>query len=460
MHTLSLGLMATCISDKYRDQIRGCQETWVAEASHLNVVVRYFVGEHVDPILEAEVPTLVHLPGIGDDYASASSKQWHGLRWMLDHTPADYYFLGASDNYVEVQRLLDVLQKYNPQQPFIISGYGESRRFYGYQIYMPLGGCGIVFTHSALVQIAPHFEEWQKSWTEYCTRAERLDFINACDLALGHFIWQEGIPMVRERDFYPCRWDGSFVNPDTDNFNVGGMNYERVITCHYMDRQDMRRYQRYRGQCSFYMKLKSGYLATRDTGSDIHEHIMRLYEMAKQCTRIIDAGFNFSFGSWPLIKGLIDNEEDSSERLLYTSYGAMGKFRASGTGVPEETQEIMSRLGVKYVALTDENMPLVDMVFIAGWHCYPQVKLELEQYSACTGKWLVIHCTSTDAEFSESLRCGHNIPARARASGFSEEEIKKGIWPAITEFLQEHPDWCLEERLLHNNGLTILSRVK
>jgi hypothetical protein len=39
------------------------------------------------------------------------------------------------------------------------------------------------------------------------------------------------------------------------------------------------------------------------------------------------------------------------------------------------------------------------------------------------------------------------------------EEICKGLWPAIEEFLKEHPEWRIEKRYTNNNGLTILTRV-
>ena len=34
----------------------------------------------------------------------------------------------------------------------------------------------------------------------------------------------------------------------------------------------------------------------------------------------------------------------------------------------------------------------------------------------------------------------------------------KGLWPAITEFLEENDNWELHERFTNNNGITILKR--
>jgi hypothetical protein len=43
-------------------------------------------------------------------------------------------------------------------------------------------------------------------------------------------------------------------------------------------------------------------------------------------------------------------------------------------------------------------------------------------------------------------------------SGVPIPEIQKGLWPAIEEFLVEHPEWTLHERFTNNNGLTVLKR--
>jgi len=53
---------------------------------------------------------------------------------------------------------------------------------------------------------------------------------------------------------------------------------------------------------------------------------------------------------------------------------------------------------------------------------------------------------------------GWNAEAQSREHGIPVDEIKKGLWPAISEFLNDHPEWKLELRLFNNNGLTVLSR--
>ena len=62
--------------------------------------------------------------------------------------------------------------------------------------------------------------------------------------------------------------------------------------------------------------------------------------------------------------------------------------------------------------------------------------------------------------YGETIRNEWNAEEQSRESGIPVEEIRKGLWPAVEEFLQSHPEWKIELRLTNNNGLTVLSRVE
>jgi len=57
------------------------------------------------------------------------------------------------------------------------------------------------------------------------------------------------------------------------------------------------------------------------------------------------------------------------------------------------------------------------------------------------------------------LRVGWDPIKQSKETGIPIEEITKGLWHAIEEFLVEHPEWKIKERFRNNNGLTILCRV-
>ena len=76
-----------------------------------------------------------------------------------------------------------------------------------------------------------------------------------------------------------------------------------------------------------------------------------------------------------------------------------------------------------------------DLTFIDTWHVYGQLKRELTKFNKITNKYIIMHDTTIDGYLGESLRMGWDIFEQSSTTGMPIEEIKKGIWPAIEEFL-------------------------
>jgi hypothetical protein len=80
-----------------------------------------------------------------------------------------------------------------------------------------------------------------------------------------------------------------------------------------------------------------------------------------------------------------------------------------------------------------------DLLLIDTWHVYEQLKQELRLHGGKVRKYIVLHDTTTFAEYGETP--GH-----------------RGLWSAVEEFLAQGTFW-LKQRRANNNGLTILERV-
>ena len=98
-----------------------------------------------------------------------------------------------------------------------------------------------------------------------------------------------------------------------------------------------------------------------------------------------------------------------------------------------------------------------DLTFIDTWHIYGQLKRELDKFSKITNKYIIMHDTTVDEIYGETIRCCFNAHEQSIQSGFPIEEINKGLWPAMEEFLAANSNWYLKERFLNKNGLTILA---
>jgi hypothetical protein len=119
-------------------------------------------------------------------------------------------------------------------------------------------------------------------------------------------------------------------------------------------------------------------------------------------------------------------------------------------------------IDVKYDWINDLNLNLnqnVDLTFIDTWHVYGQLKRELNKYSKITNKYMILHDTTVDGIFGETLRSGWDPIKQSLESGFPIDEITRGLWPAVEEFLENNKNWVLEKRYENNNGLTILRKL-
>lgn len=193
-----------------------------------------------------------------------------------------------------------------------------------------------------------------------------------------------------------------------------------------------------------------------NTPSDIYQHLPILWCYSKECEKILECGVRTPTSTWAFIQGLIDNQ--SKHKTLVS---------VDLNPCPNETniKKVSTDNKVSFNFIQENNLKLnlkklgrFDMVFIDTWHIYGQLKRELEYFHKNTDKYIILHDTTVDGILGETIRNGWNAKTQSIKSGYSTEEINKGLWPAVEEFLQKHKDWKLQARFNHNNGLTILKK--
>ena len=188
------------------------------------------------------------------------------------------------------------------------------------------------------------------------------------------------------------------------------------------------------------------------TPSDINEHIPTLYEYARKCDSVVECGVRAITSSYAFANGLIGNPRNSLTMV--------DTYRSENI---DSFIEMCEREGVnvKFLHGSDTACELVatDMLFIDTWHVYGHLKRELAYWHGVVRKYIIMHDTTVDADHGETIRCGLDAQAQSIESGYPIEEIRRGLWPAVIEFLNAHPEWVIERRYINNNGLTILRRT-
>ena len=201
-----------------------------------------------------------------------------------------------------------------------------------------------------------------------------------------------------------------------------------------------------------YINLKFELLKNKK--SDIYEHMDTLYEYSMKCESIFETGVRGVVSSWAFLKGLNDNDGTNNELLMNDI--EMCEFK--------EIETLSINTGIKYSFLHKNNLELnldrdFDLTFIDTWHVYGQLKRELAKFSKTTSKYIILHDTTVDGEFGESIRFNLDSEKQSNITGYTVQEIEKGLWPAVEEFLKSSSEWVLEKRYTNCNGLTILKKV-
>ena len=199
------------------------------------------------------------------------------------------------------------------------------------------------------------------------------------------------------------------------------------------------------------MSIQENYARACAVRSDINEHLPTLKAYAGKCTTVTECGVRGVVSSWAFADALqgrpgarlVQVDLDTNANVL--RFGDVA--RAAGISVTFHHQ-------------SDLECPMepTELLFIDTWHIYGHLKRELARWHSEVSKYIILHDTTVDEWQGETIRCGWDAEAQSKSSGIPVAEIRKGLWPAVEEFLVAHPEWVLEKRYTNNNGLTILSR--
>ena len=202
--------------------------------------------------------------------------------------------------------------------------------------------------------------------------------------------------------------------------------------------------------------MESFYIKNCTTKSDINEHLPTLYNYSTECQTIFETGVRGVVSSWAFAWGLFNNNSDVKK--LFVNDVTVCDIEALRVECARAnidlTFEWKNNLELEFGSTT------YDMTFIDTWHVYGQLKRELTKFSKITDKYIVLHDTTVDGEFGETIRLYGPRAAikQSKNSGIPVDEITKGLWPAVEEFLESNTEWKLVKRYTNNNGLTILGK--
>jgi hypothetical protein len=192
------------------------------------------------------------------------------------------------------------------------------------------------------------------------------------------------------------------------------------------------------------------------TYSDIWEHISTLSEYASKCTSVVELGTRGANSTWAFAHGLCQNKNtDSEKRLVAVDLNYSPNL--------EPLKKACKEVGINFIFIMADDVkitiPPSQIMFVDSFHVYGHLKKELELHAEKIEKYIILHDTTCDWVDGEVIRSGWNPEQISKETGYSIQDITRGLGPALMEFLDTHPEWRILHKYENCNGLTILERV-
>ena len=182
------------------------------------------------------------------------------------------------------------------------------------------------------------------------------------------------------------------------------------------------------------------------TPSDINEHIPIIIKYGQECDHITEMGVRSILSTWGWLAS------NPQEKLICYDLHNPSKWGGDIQSIYDTAEVYGINFEFVEANVLEIEIEETDLLFIDTWHHYNQLKAELKKHSHKVKKYICFHDTTSYEHKSEPT---------TSENAFREELVwDKGLWDAVTEFLDNNKDtWKLKERHTNNNGFTIIERV-
>lgn len=165
--------------------------------------------------------------------------------------------------------------------------------------------------------------------------------------------------------------------------------------------------------------------------TDISEHMATLYDLACECSHVVEGGVRYVVSTWAWLWGCACRG---------------GEVHSYCWTLIPEIQQAIDTCKEEGLAWNfhegdwlNQDIPETDLLFIDTNHFYSQLKEELRVHGPKARKYIVLHDTVNFGDVG--------------ADGKTP-----GLWQAVEEFVDEG-NWQIKNHYTNCNGLTVLKRV-
>ncbi len=182
-----------------------------------------------------------------------------------------------------------------------------------------------------------------------------------------------------------------------------------------------------------------------NTPSDINEHFPAIIEYGKKCNHITEMGVRGIVSTWAWMATL-------PNKLIAYDIQDPSTWNSPLQDVYDTAEAYNVDFSFHLANVLEVEIEETDLLFLDTWHSYKQLKAELELHASKARKYICFHDTTSYENHDETSY--EEWGDEWKAEGI-------GIWKAIEEFLHSNStEWEMEKRFTHNNGFTIIKRIK
>ena len=181
-----------------------------------------------------------------------------------------------------------------------------------------------------------------------------------------------------------------------------------------------------------------------NTPSDINQHFPAIIKYGQECDHITEMGSRGLISIWGWLAA-------NPKKLISYDIQDPSKWGGSLVDLKDTADAYGTEFEFNLANVLEVEIEETDLLFIDTWHAYKQLKAELELHASKARKYICFHDTTSYENRDET---SYEI----WGDEWKGEGI--GIWKAIEEFLYSNPEWVLKERFTHNNGFTIIEKIK
>jgi len=223
--------------EKYKTQIETINQTWGKKCeTYKNIKVLYFIGEEkINNFSDTDTIKYINLPGVKNDYLSASYKQFLGMKYIYENFETKFLICIGTDTYLNIPKLLSFINKFDYTDCLYIGGHGCERQVGTKKYYYHSGGPGFIITYNCLKKLYDYLPNLMEDWINTCNINNISYLIPACDVAVSYYLQQTNInaKIINTNDlsFLHCNYIGSPCH-------INQIDLSNIISCHLMTTYD------------------------------------------------------------------------------------------------------------------------------------------------------------------------------------------------------------------------------